>query len=396
MFKKLSSTFKNLLRRVLLASSLVISLFIAPTVFAQAPASLAEGPKTKQGQSTKLKIGVVGLTHTHVHWIFESEKQGQFEIVGIVEQNKDLAKRYAKQHNYSMNKVYDSMEAMFAAKEVDAVAAFGSIFDHLEVVQKAAPKGIHVMVEKPLAVNMEHATQMAALAKKHEIHLLTNYETTWYPTNHKVYDTVKSGAIGDVRKVIVRDGHKGPAKLGINSEFLDWLLDPVQNGGGAIVDFGCYGANLMTWLMDGKKPNSVTAITQQLQPQNNPKVDDEATIILTYNSSQAIIQGSWNWPIGRKDMEVYGVDGVAYADNRNDFRVRIAEGYDGFDETVAKLPERAAPYEDPFHYFKAVINNEIEVKPTDLSALENNLIVMEILDAARLSAQTGKTVFLDN
>ena len=344
--------------------------------------------------SDKLKIGVVGLTHTHVHWIFESEKQGEFEIVGIVEQNIDLAQRYAKQHNYSMDKVYDSMDAMFAAQDVQAVTAFGTIYEHLEVVQKAAPRGVHVMVEKPLAINMEHATEMKALATKHNIHLLTNYETTWYPTNHKAYEAIKNDEVGDIRKVIVRDGHKGPAKLGINSEFLDWLVDPKQNGGGAIVDFGCYGANLMTWLMEGKKPQSVTAITQQLQAENNPQVDDESIIILGYENANAIVQGSWNWPIGRKDMEIYGETGAVYADNRYNYRMRIAKGYDDFEETTLTLPERAAPYNDPFHYFKALINEEISISPYDLSALENNMVVVEILDAARESAKTGKTVYL--
>ncbi len=342
-----------------------------------------------------LKLGIIGLTHTHVHWAFESEKRGEFEIVGIVEQNRELAQRYADQHGYSMSKVYDSMEQLFEQKQVEAVAAFGSIYEHLEVVQKAAPRGLHVMVEKPLAVNMEHARQMQELAQKHDIHLLTNYETTWYPTNQKAYDVIKQGTMGDIRKVIVRDGHKGPTKLGINSEFLDWLLDPVLNGGGAIVDFGCYGANLMTWLMDGERPRSVTAITQQFQPENNPKVDDESIIILAYDDAQAVIQGSWNWPIGRKDMEIYGLTGAVYADNRHTFRSRVAQGYDGFDETIEQLPERPEPYNDPFHYFKAVINGQIEMAPTDLSALENNMLVVEILDAARESAETGQTIYLD-
>lgn len=340
----------------------------------------------------KLKIGVVGLTHTHVHWIFESEKRGDFEIVGIVETNQKLAKRYAKQHNYSMSKVYPTMELMISATKPTAVAAFGSIFEHLEVVQKAAPKGIHVMVEKPLAINLQHAEEMATLARKHQIHLLTNYETTWYSTNHKVKTTLNKGEVGEIRKVIVRDGHKGPAKLGINSEFLDWLLDPALNGGGAIIDFGCYGVNLMTWLMNGQEPKYVTAITQQLQKENNPLVDDEATIILSYANAQANIQASWNWPIGRKDLEVYGVKGALYADNKTQFRQRIAKGYDDFSEQVQTLPARPYPYDDPFSYFKAVIEGNIQPEKYSLSSLENNMIVMKILDAARDSAKSGKRI----
>ena len=345
-------------------------------------------------QDNPVRIGIVGLTHTHVHWIFGSEKLGDIKIVGIVEKNKDLAKRYANQYDFSMEMVFDSMEDMVKTTEPEAVSAFGSIYEHLEVVEKAAPLGIHVMVEKPLAVSLEHAEKMEALAKKHNIYLLTNYETTWYPTNHKAYDFVQQDSIGEIRKVVIRDGHKGPKKIGVDKEFLDWLTDPVQNGGGAITDFGCYGINLMTWLMKGQKPIAVTAVTQQQQPENNPKVDDDATIILTYPKSNAIIQASWDWPIGRKDMEIYGLDGVIYSDNRNDLRLRIAEGYDGFSEDIFKLEEREKPYNDPFSFFAAVIRNKITVQPYDLSSLENNMLVVEILDAAIKSAKTHKTVEL--
>lgn len=349
---------------------------------------------TSLAQEKPLRIGVAGLTHTHVHWILGREDIGDIEIVGIAEPNRDLAQRYADQYGYSMDLVYDSLEEMISATEPEAVTAFGTIYDHLEVVETCAPKGIHVMVEKPLAVSLQHAKQMKALAQKYNIHLLTNYETTWYPTNHEAKKLLEAGKVGDLRKVIVRDGHRGPAKLGINSEFLDWLLDPKANGGGAIMDFGCYGANLMTWLKNGDRPNTVTAVTQQLQAENNPKVDDDATIILTYDDAQAIIEASWNWPMGRKDMELYGLTGAIYADNRNDLRIRIAEGYDGFSEEKQTLEEREAPFNDPFSLLAAVVKNKVTLQPHDLSTLENNMVVMEILDAARKSAKTGKTVTL--
>jgi len=346
-------------------------------------------------QNEPLKIGVVGLTHGHVHWILGREDRGDIQIVGIVEPNQDLAERYSKQHGYPMSIVFNTIEEMITKTHPQAVTAFGNIYDHLKVVEICAPLGIHVMVEKPLAVSLEHAKRMEKLAKENNIHLLTNYETTWYPSNHKAYDLLKSGAIGDLRKVIVRDGHKGPKKIGVNAEFLEWLTDPVLNGGGAIMDFGCYGANLVTWLGQGQRPNSVTAVTHQLQAENNPKVDDDAIIILTYDDFNAIIEASWDWPIGRKDMEIYGVDGVLYADNRNNLRMRISEGYDGYKEESFKLEERQAPLDDPFALFAAVIKNEIVLKPFDLSSLENNMIVMEILEAAKESALTKRTIVIN-
>ncbi len=346
-------------------------------------------------QQKPLRIGVIGLTHTHVHGILGRPNDGNIQIVGIVEPNRELAMRYAREHGFSMNIVYKTMSEMYTACKPEAVCAFGSIFEHLGVVEFFAPKGVHVMVEKPLAVNLEHAKKMESLAKQYHIQLLTNYETTWYPSNQKINELLKKGLIGDARKMVVHDGHRGPRKLGISSEFLDWLTDPVQNGGGAIIDFGCYGTNLSTWLMDGKKPNSVTAITQQLQAENNPKVDDESIIILKYDQSNSIIQGSWDWPIGRKDLEVYGLTGAIYADNKYQLRTRMAEGYDGFKEETVKLKDLDSPRNDPFTFLAALVNKQIVLTPYELSSLENNMIVMEILDAAIRSAKTGKTINLN-
>jgi predicted dehydrogenase len=343
-------------------------------------------------QNKPLKVGVIGLTHSHVHWILGRPTDDKVVITGIVESNKELARRYIQRHGLSMDLLYASMDELIQHNKPDAVLAFGSIYEHLEIVEKFAPLGIHVMVEKPLAVSVKHAKKMEALAKKHGIHLLTNYETTWYPTVHEARGLLNNDSIGRLSQLIIRDGHRGPLKIGVNKEFLDWLTDPVKNGGGAITDFGCYGANLSTWMMNGEKPVSVVAVTQQLQKENNPNVDDESTLILTYKHAKATIQASWNWPIGRKDMEVYGQKGVIYADNRNDLRVRMAEGYDGFQESKRKLEERLPPYNDPFTHLAAVINQEISLPKYDLSSLENNMIVVEILDAARVSAKKGRAV----
>jgi predicted dehydrogenase len=345
-------------------------------------------------QDKVLNIGIAGLTHSHVHGLLGRENKGDIRIVGIAEPDRNLALRFSKQYGFSMSIVYNTLEEMIAATKPEAVAAFGSIFQHLGVVESCAPKGIHVMVEKPLAVSMDHARKMETLAKKFRIQLLTNYETTWYPTNSMAYQFLYSDTIGELRKVIVHDGHRGPTKVGVNSEFLEWLTDPIKDGGGAIVDFGCYGVNLMNWLMKGVKPASVTAVTQQLQPENNPNVDDESIIILKYAKANAIIQGSWNWPIGRKDMEIYGLKGAIYCDNKYNLRVRIGEGYDGFREQSYKFKDLDYPVNDPFAYFAAVIRGKITLKPYDLSSLENNMLVVEILDAARQSAKSNSTVRL--
>jgi predicted dehydrogenase len=348
------------------------------------------------GNDKPLRLGVVNLTHSHVGWVFDSQKNGDFVIAGIVEPNKEVVEKYRKRYGFSPQIVYSSLDEMLDVQKPEAVAAFGPIYDHLMIVQKCAPLGIHVMVEKPLAVSLKHARKMEALAKKHQIHLFTNYETTWYPSHDKMMEMIEAKAVGEVKKVVVRDGHKGPKKINVPNEFFEWLTDPVLNGGGAITDFGCYGANLMTWIMRGERPLSVTASLQQLQKEIYPKVDDDATVILTYKNANAILQPSWSWPIGRKDMEVYGETGALFADNRNHLRYRKVQGYDGFEESKFDLPELKPPFNDPFSLFAKVIKGEVVLEDYDLSSLENNMLVMEILDAAIRSAKKGKTIHFRN
>lgn len=341
-----------------------------------------------------VRLGVAGLTHGHVSWVLERPFRTNITLVGIAESRQDVVARYAQRFPFDTNLVYADLEAMLDATKPEAVVAFGSIYDHLAVVRACAPRGIHVMVEKPLAFRLEHAQEMAALARQHHIHLLTNYETTWYASNHWAYELVHSEKrIGDVWKVVVHDGHWGPQEIGCSAEFLEWLTDPAQNGGGALIDFGCYGANLMTWLMGGERPLTVTAVTQQIKPHIYPHVDDEATIILTYPRAQAIVQGSWNWPYHRKDMEIYGQTGIITAVNRDTVQIQRREGRETAVSTHTLSP-RPIPYNDPFAYFAAVVRGTITVADTDLSSLANNMTVVQILAAARQSASSGATVTL--
>jgi len=238
------------------------------------------------------------------------------------------------------------------------------------------------MVEKPLATTVAQATRIAALAEKYHIPVLTNYETTWYSTNQYVYELVKKDAVGPVRKMIVHDGHEGPIEIGCSKDFTNWLTDPVKNGGGAIVDFGCYGANLMTWLMDGKAPVAVTAVARHIKPAVYPKVDDDATILLEYPDATGIIEASWNWPFSIKDWEVFGKSGYLHALNANQLQQRKKDN-------TESLTVPAPAYTDNLTYLAAVLNGTI--KPgNDLSSLNNNLIVVKILEAARKSAKEGK------
>src|SRR5688572_19892704 len=339
-----------------------------------------------------VRMAVAGITHGHAGFILGRKPKLDIELVGIYEPNTDLARRYAKSFGISTELFYTDMSKMLETVKPEAVVAFGSIYEHMAVVEACAPKGIHVMVEKPLATTNAHALKMEQLAKKHKIHLLTNYETSWYPTTENTYRLVNdSSFVGKIRKVIIRDGHQGPKEIGVGKEFLTWLTDPLQNGGGALVDFGCYGANIMTYLMKGQAPISVTAVTQQLKPSIYPKVDDDATIVVAYPGAQCVIQASWNWPFGRKDMDVYGETGYILVSNSSKMQIKNTKSAAERSREISLAD--VGVYQDPFSYFADVVKGKIQVPKNGLYSLENNLTVVRILDAARESAKSGKTVF---
>ncbi len=347
--------------------------------------------QSTQPNHAPLRIAIVGLVHGHVDGFFrEYLHSPEIELTGIAEPDHQLFLKYANQYGLAQSLFYSSLEGMLNKTSPRAVLVYTTTYDHRRVVEICARHGVHVMMEKPLAVSSDDARAIERSARQGKIHVLVNYETTWYPSNHAAYDLVGSGSLGPIRKIVVHDGHQGPKEIGVPPEFLAWLTDPKLDGGGALFDFGCYGADLATWLMDGRRPDTVTAITQHLKPSVYPRVDDEATIILTYPTAQAIIQASWNWPFGRKDMEVYGQTGYVITIASGDIRVRRHEGpQEGKEEQIsaAALP---APYNNSLAYFRAVIDGKL--KAEGLSSLETNVIVTEILDAARRSAQTGRTI----
>jgi predicted dehydrogenase len=353
---------------------------------------LSFGSTRAEAPSQPVTYAIFGLEHDHANgFIPRARDRPEVQLAGIIEPNQELVSRYARLLNLPTNLFAASLEELLGRTNIQAVAAFTSTFEHRHVVEMCAPRGIHVMMEKPLAVSLEDARAIETAAKKGGIQVIVNYETTWYPANQNAYTILHDQhAIGDVRKMVAHDGHRGPQEIGCSQAFLKWLTDPVLNGGGAMTDFGCYGADLMTWLMEGQRPTSVTAVTQQVKPQVYPKVEDEATIILTYPQAQGIIQASWNWPFDRKDLELYGRTGYLMAPQRDLLRLRKS----GSEESELKLhaPPVPGPSTDEIAYLAAVVRGE--TRPSGPSSLDVNLVVTEILDAARLSAQTGKRIDL--
>ncbi len=347
---------------------------------------------TATGAEGPIRVALVGLVHGHAKGFLRAlPGNDSATLVAVVEPREDLAKEYAGKFGLDAKLFYTDLERMLVEQHPDAVLVYTAIADHRKVIEAAARHGISSMVEKPLATTLEDAIAIRAIARKQHVQVLVNYETTWYASNREVFVEAGQGKLGEIRKVVVHDGHEGPKEIGVEPEFLSWLTDPARNGAGAMFDFGCYGADLMTVLMHGEAPVSVTAVAQTDKPEIYPKVDDDATLILRYAKAQAVLMPSWNWSFSRKDMEVYGTGGYAITVGPDRLRVRYRGEKDESQTTAAPLAKAES---GSLSYLAAVLRGQL--KPDgDLSSLDTNMVVVQILDAGRRSAQTGRTVAIE-
>ncbi len=336
-----------------------------------------------------LRVGIAGLVHGHVTgFLNAAAKREDCRIVGLADPDAELRSKYGKRYNVA--ETFGSTAELIDRAKPEVIASFGSTFDHVAVVEACAAKKLPVMMEKPLAVSNEHAERIRRAQAASGIAVIVNYETTWYASHGEMWKRIHDQkAAGEIRRMVIMDGHQGPKEIGVPPEFFNWLTDPVKNGAGALFDFGCYGANLMTWMMDNQRPISVTASVKQIKPHIYPKVDDDATILVEYPKAQGVIEASWNWPFSRKDFEIYAETGYAIATGGNNIRMRLGKAATEDSHTPEPLPPQ---HRDSISYLISVVRGGR--KPGGLSSLENNLIVTEILCAARESAKSGKRVVL--
>jgi predicted dehydrogenase len=360
--------------------------------FVLAASAIATSFAAQSPEVKPLRIAIAGLNHGHVTGFLRNAQRRAADvvIVAVWDPEPALLAKYASSNHFAGDRLYTDLDKMLDTAKPEAVATFTDTYSHARVVEACAPRHIPVMMEKPLAVDMQQARAIEQASQRSGTPVIVNYETTWYRSHGEIWTLLHDQkAAGDIRRMVAMDGHQGPHEIHVQPEFFAWLSDPVKNGAGALFDFGCYGANLMTWMMDNRRPLKVTALTQTDKPGIYAHVDDEATVLLEYPKAQGIIQASWNWPVGRKDFEVYGATGYAIATGGDRLRVRLAGA--PAEETRA-LPELKPQEADSISYLIGVARGKFE--PRGLSSLENNMIVIEILDAARESARTGRTITL--
>jgi Predicted dehydrogenases and related proteins len=330
------------------------------------------------------KIAVIGLVHSHVWGHIGKMIEGKpAKLVGVAETREDLLAE-AKKRGLSSSLIFADYKQMLDQTKPNLVWAFVENNRHLEIVEACAPRKIHVIFEKPLAATYKDALAIRKLAEKHGIYVMTNYQMAWWPQNYTAKAQADAGAIGKVYRLRGVVGHGGPGgPTGLNKHFFEWLTDPVKNGAGALMDFGCYNALWSLWYLG--RPQTVYATVNQLRPDEFPKVEDNSALILSYKDGVGIFEGSWDLPRSFQDLEVFGRGGSLYM-TRN--KVEIQKGRGAVEEVKVEplSPEKS----EPIAYMISCIENKRA--PEGLVALDINVGVVEIIEAAKMSLKTGRAV----
>ena len=362
------------------ASSLLVLVFV-PLPFA-ATAHSADSAKTR--------LAIVGLDHDHVWGLLpDILNESDAELVAIADPHPELVAR-AKARVPASVRFYDDYVKMLDEAKPDAVIVTTENDKHLAILSECAKRHIHYSTEKPMATTGADAREMLRLADQAHIKLMVNYWNAWVAPSHDLFHRVYAGDLGAINKIDVLQGHQGPREIGVSKYFAAWLYNPVKNGGGALMDFGCYGAEWAVWLKG--RPQKVYAYTLKLKTEQHNQVDDDATILLEYPDGRAIIEASWDWPESKGQVAAYGPKGSL-----------MANEHDLFSQPAGAKPNATLPFGEPVQlqpvpretsnpiaYFVYCIRNN---KPIENPvAPEMNVAVVEILDAARESMRTGRVV----
>lgn len=361
-----------------LAATLGLGLLVS--VFATIPAN-----------AQQYKLAVASLVHPHVWGHLKEILDGkEAKLVGIADSTPEFLAE-AKKRGAADALLFRDYREMIEKTKPDIVWSFAENNRHLEIVQFCAPRKIHVMFEKPLATKYADALRIQQLARKYGVQVMVNYQMAWWPANYAAKAAADSGALGQVWRLRGVVGFGGPSNKGLGKHSFDVFTDAERNGGGALADFLCYGALWSLWYLG--PPEKVYCQVNHFRPELWPKVDDNFTMILSYPKGVGLFEGSWNLPRLFQDLEVVGLDGsvtLTYCGPFTQQKVQLQKGRNKWkveDVPLQPLPPKRA---EPIAYLVHALKSG---KPVEgLVGLEMNVGVMEIFEAARMSAASGQAI----
>lgn len=340
-----------------------------------------------------VQVGLIGSQFISTIHAESLKHCPQAVITAVASPTAGNAQKFADR--FGIPSAYTDYRKLIASPEVQMVVIGAPNHLHCEMVLEAAAAGKHIVIEKPLCLNLQQADQMIAACQKAGVKLMYAEELCFAPKYVRLKQLLDSGALGQPTLIKQSEKHDGP--------HADHFWDVTRSGGGVTMDMGCHAIEFFRWML-GRPP--ITSVYAQMSTQVHgakTEGDDNAILILEFaNGVIAIAEESWTKLGGMDDRaEVYGSAGVAYADllHGNSIETYSATGYDyavekagttrGWSFTIYEEAWNYGFHAEMAHFVDCVQNNK-----TPLVTGEDGRAVMEVLFAAYESARTGQKVAL--
>ena len=339
----------------------------------------------------KLRIGVLGLHHDHVWGNLEelARLEGEAELVAAADPHPELRDQYGAHYG---GDTFPEYEELLDRETLDAVYIFGSNRVSEDLTVMACERGLHCLVEKPMAATLAGAERMKTAAEQAGVRLMINWPFAWWPQLQHAIDLVQAGEIGPLWQVKYRAAHEGPVELGCSKFFCEWLYDEELNGAGALMDYCCYGSVLADVLLGS--PSSVTGVKLRTGLKPDLALEDNAILVMSYPEAIATTEASWT-QIGKLTAYttvLYGRDGTLVVEPRHGAPLIKATAHDetGVEIPVPEVaPDRATA---SAHFLHLIRNPEAEMMP--LCDADHGRGAQEILEAGLRAANSGQSVGL--
>ena len=341
----------------------------------------------------KVGIGIVGsqfISSIHVEAL---KSVADAQIIAVMSPTKGNAKTFATKHGIPHH--FDKLEDMLQMKEIDMILIGAPNKFHCEITLKAARAKKHIVVEKPLCMNLNEADLMINTCKEEHVKLMYAEELCFTPKYVRLKALLDEGALGKPVLLKQSEKHDGP--------HADHFWDVERSGGGVTMDMGCHAIQFFRWLNKNNPIKSVYAQMATSVHTDKTIGDDNAIIILEFeNGVIAMAEESWTKLGGMDDRaEIHGSEGVAYADvlQGNSIQTYSTKG-------VGYAVEKAGNtvgwsytmYEEVWNYgFPQEMAHFVDCVKNDKQQLvtgEDGKAVLEVIYAAYESAGTGKKVYL--
>lgn len=336
----------------------------------------------------KLRVGIIGGAFAGTLHAEGWLATNRAEIVGMAAPSQSTRDAFVSKFG---GKAYEDGRTLLEKEEMDVVSLTLPNIFHRELTVIAASKGINVVCEKPLAINLEDATEMVDIAKKSGIKLLYAEQIIFAPRYQKVKQLIDSGSFGEIVHISHRERHGGP--------HAKWFRDPKMSGGGVTMDMAIHGIGLISYLLKPAKIKHVFA--RIIKVDKTSEVDDHSLLTLEFdNGILATVDASWVSPGGVDDvLEVLGRQGYVRADLARGQTIDLFTlvGSDQLAEKVEtekgwlKIPHEEARswgwYSEIEHFAQVLLDGV-----TPLVTGEDGLRALQVAMAAYESAKSNERI----